>query len=62
VKRTRDGSEVSRTLEALGAASRRDDVNLMHPLIECALAYCTVGEMVSVLKDEWGEFRQPAVF
>ena len=62
VKRTRDEAEVRRTLDALSAASRGDDVNLMHPLIDCAHAYCTVGEMVGVLKEEWGEFRQPAVF
>ena len=47
---------------ARAAASRGDDVNLMPLLVDCAHAYCTVGEMVAVLKDEWGEFRQPAVF
>ena len=31
-------------------------------LIDCAKAYCTLGEMVEVLKDEWGEFVQPTVF
>jgi methylmalonyl-CoA mutase N-terminal domain/subunit len=34
----------------------------MDPLIDCARAYCTVGEMVTALKAVWGEFRQPAVF
>jgi methylmalonyl-CoA mutase N-terminal domain/subunit len=36
--------------------------NLMHKLIDCANAYCTVGEMVSALKAVWGEFQQPVVF
>jgi methylmalonyl-CoA mutase N-terminal domain/subunit len=36
--------------------------NLMGPLIDCALAYCTVGEMVAALKAVWGEFQQPVVF
>jgi len=31
-------------------------------LIDCVKAYCTVGEMVSVLKDVWGEFTQPVSF
>ena len=31
-------------------------------LIDCAKAYCTVGEMVEVLKDSRGEFQQPVVF
>ena len=43
-------------------AAAQDDVNLMPLLVDCAKAYCTVGEMVDVLKDEWGEFQQPAVF
>jgi methylmalonyl-CoA mutase N-terminal domain/subunit len=35
---------------------------MMPLLIDCAKAYGTVGEMVAVLKDQWGEFIQPAVF
>ena len=62
VKRSRSDDEVRTTLAALGAAAARDDDNLMPRLIDCAKAYCTVGEMVDVLKDQWGEFQQPAVF
>ena len=62
VKRTRSGAEVRATLAALAVAATKDDVNLMPLLIDCAKAYCTLGEMVDVLKDEWGEFQQPAVF
>jgi methylmalonyl-CoA mutase N-terminal domain/subunit len=62
VKRTREQREVERALRQLAAAARSEDTNLMPLLVECARAYCTIGEMVSVLKDEWGEFRQPTVF
>jgi methylmalonyl-CoA mutase, N-terminal domain len=62
VKRSRSSADVRETLTALGKAAARDDVNLMPHLVECAKAYCTVGEMVDVLKDQWGEFQQPAVF
>jgi methylmalonyl-CoA mutase N-terminal domain/subunit len=62
VKRSRSASVVRDTLAALGKAAARDDENLMPLLIDCARAYCTVGEMVDVLKQQWGEFRQPAVF
>lgn len=61
-KRTRDAQAVGASLEALRAAAARDDVNLMPLLVDCAHAYATVGEMVDVLKQEWGEFRQPVVF
>jgi methylmalonyl-CoA mutase N-terminal domain/subunit len=49
------------TLAALSRAAEGTD-NLMHKLIDCANAYCTVGEMVSALKGVWGEFQQPVVF
>jgi methylmalonyl-CoA mutase, N-terminal domain len=62
VKRTRSAVDVQATLAALGAGAARDDVNLMPLLIDCAKAYCTVGEMVDVLKEQWGEFVQPVVF
>jgi methylmalonyl-CoA mutase N-terminal domain/subunit len=62
VKRSRSDADVRTTLDALAKGSAQGDVNLMPLLVDCALAYCTVGEMVDVLKDEWGEFQQPAVF
>ncbi len=62
VKRSRSASDVRATLDELGRAAGAEDINLMPLLVECAKAYCTVGEMVDVLKDKWGEFQQPAVF
>ena len=56
-----DLDDVAATLAALSRAAE-GDVNLMHPLIDCANAYCTVGEMVSALKNVWGEFQQPVVY
>jgi methylmalonyl-CoA mutase N-terminal domain/subunit len=62
VKRTRSATEVRDTLTALEKGAAQDDVNLMPLLVDCAKAYCTVGEMVDVLKNQWGEFQQPRVF
>jgi methylmalonyl-CoA mutase N-terminal domain/subunit len=62
VRRARESAQVRRTLGELASAARVEGANLMPRLIDCALACCTVGEMVAVLKDAWGEFRQPAVF
>lgn len=61
VKADRSDVAVSETLVALARAAEGSD-NLMHNLIDCANAYCTVGEMVSTLKSVWGEFQQPVVF
>jgi methylmalonyl-CoA mutase N-terminal domain/subunit len=62
VKRSRSATDVAATLAALEAAAATDDVNLMPLLVDCAKAYCTVGEMVDVLKMQWGEFQQPVIF
>jgi methylmalonyl-CoA mutase, N-terminal domain len=62
VRAKRDNGKVREALTALTAAARTDEANLMHHLIDCASAYCTVGEMVAALKDVWGEFQQPVVF
>lgn len=61
VKAERDPAAVATTLAALSRAAEGTD-NLMHTLIDCANAYCTVGEMVAALKSVWGEFQQPVVF
>jgi methylmalonyl-CoA mutase N-terminal domain/subunit len=61
VKAERDPAAVQAALAALSRSAEGTD-NLMHQLIDCANAYCTVGEMVSALKAVWGEFQQPVVF
>jgi methylmalonyl-CoA mutase, N-terminal domain len=59
VKRRRDGGAVRRALEDLRAAARGTR-NLVPPLVECALASCTVGEMNGVLLEVFGRFQEPA--
>ncbi len=61
VKSNRDSAKVHRCLDDLAKASGQN-INLMPLLLECARAYCTVGEITSVLKEIWGEYAQPVVF
>lgn len=56
---TRSQAEVDRSLSRLSDAAAKDDENLMPYLVECCHAYATVGEMVSTLKKQWGEFQEP---
>ena len=58
VRRRRDGHEVTQKLKALEQAARGSD-NLMPPLLEAVKAYATLGEMMGVLRDVFGEY-QPA--
>ena len=55
----RDAAAVDRCLRELTAAAAGDSENLMPYLVRCCLAYATVGEMVSALKSQWGEFQEP---
>ena len=55
----RSQAEVDKSLESLKQAARDDRENLMPYLVDCCHAYATVGEMVSTLKKEWGEFQEP---
>ncbi len=59
LRKTRDQAKVASALAALEAAARTPAVNVMSSLVECCHAYATVGEMVTTLKDCWGEFAEP---
>jgi methylmalonyl-CoA mutase N-terminal domain/subunit len=57
----RDGAAVERTLADLKDAASVDR-NLMYPLIECARARCSEGEMISALQQVFGSYRESPVF
>ncbi|TMF84524.1 MAG: methylmalonyl-CoA mutase [Chloroflexi bacterium] len=59
VRARRDGAAVGRALDALRSAARRPDQNLMPATVECVRAYCTIGEIMGVLRDEFGTFQEP---
>ncbi len=56
---TRNPSAVDQSLARLSAAAAKDRENIMPYLVECCHAYATVGEMVTRLKEQWGEFKEP---
>jgi methylmalonyl-CoA mutase, N-terminal domain len=57
LKRTRDNDAVRRSLDALRQAAH-GQANTMYPLVDCARAYATVGEMCDALRDVWGEYQE----
>ena len=61
LRQSRDNQKVKETLARLKKAAE-DNENLMPHLIECAKAYCTLGEMVNTLKEVFGEYEEPANF
>ena len=64
VRRTRadrDGAAAEEALLALKEAATTD-VNLMEPLLACARARCTEGEIVSALGSVFGTYRETPAF
>jgi methylmalonyl-CoA mutase N-terminal domain/subunit len=59
---TRDGAQVERTLAALRAAAVQPDRNLMEPLLDCARACASEGEIVESLQQVFGDYTETPVF
>jgi methylmalonyl-CoA mutase N-terminal domain/subunit len=63
VRRERDPSAVESALRGLREAARRpgtSETNLMPHFVNCAEAYATLGEQCQVLREVFGEYREPA--
>ena len=56
IRRTRDDREVARRLRELEQAARGSE-NLMPPLLEAVRAYATLGEMMGVFREVFGEYQ-----
>ena len=57
----RDAEAVEKALGRLRAAASTDE-NLVPPLVDCARAYCTEGEIVSALREVFGEYSETPRF
>jgi methylmalonyl-CoA mutase N-terminal domain/subunit len=60
-KARRDSAEVERTLAELKAAAATE-ANLMPPIIACAKARVSEGEMVAALQQVFGSYTELPVF
>ena len=56
VRRRRDGHAVALALRSLEQAAK-DSRNLMPPLLEAVKAYATLGELMGVFRDVFGEYQ-----
>jgi methylmalonyl-CoA mutase N-terminal domain/subunit len=58
----RDDEAASKALAALKAAAATEDENLVPPLVDCARAYCTEGEIVGALREVFGSYTETPRF
>jgi methylmalonyl-CoA mutase, N-terminal domain len=58
----RDGAAVEATLAVLREHAAHPDRNLMEPLLDCARAHASEGEIVESLQQVFGDYRETPVF
>src|SRR4051794_12645252 len=58
----RDAAAAESALTRLKEAAAGDGRNLMHPIVDAARAYVTMGEMCDAFRDVWGIWRETPVF
>jgi len=61
LRQKRDNQKVQAALKTLKNACHGHD-NLMFPILDATRAYCTLGEISGVLKDVYGEYREPPTY
>jgi methylmalonyl-CoA mutase, N-terminal domain len=62
MRSARDEEAAGTALQRLQDAARTDEENLVPPLIDCARAYCTEGEIVGALRQVFGEYTETPRF
>jgi methylmalonyl-CoA mutase N-terminal domain/subunit len=58
----RDGAAVERALAALREDAAHEDRNLMGPLLDCARAHASEGEIIASLQEVFGDYAETPVF
>jgi methylmalonyl-CoA mutase N-terminal domain/subunit len=61
LRAARSASAVDACLAALEQGAQ-GDANLMPLIVSCARAYCTEGEIIGVLREVFGEYKETAIF
>jgi len=62
VRERRDGVAVNNALEDIRTACRDEGVNLMPKILHAVKVEATLGEMIQVMREEFGEYREPPIF
>lgn len=60
LRQSRDSAAAAAALDDVRAACK-DGSNLMERFVAAAHAYCTLGEIAGILREEYGEFQEPNI-
>jgi methylmalonyl-CoA mutase N-terminal domain/subunit len=61
VRKERNSTKVKASLTKLKEVARGSE-NMMPRILDCVREYATIGEMCDVLREEFGEYREPPTF
>jgi methylmalonyl-CoA mutase, N-terminal domain len=62
VRANRDAAKAEEAMQALREMAHDEKQNAIPVMVEAAKAYVTLGEMVEILKEEWGVYTEPPMF
>jgi methylmalonyl-CoA mutase N-terminal domain/subunit len=61
LKRTRNARAVKDALDALRKSFEKSDANCIYPMLEAVRAYATLGEIVDIGRQVFGEWKEPSI-
>jgi methylmalonyl-CoA mutase N-terminal domain/subunit len=61
VRQTRDTVKVRQTLDELRKTFENEDANSMYPIIKAVRSYATLGEIMDVGRQVFGEYKEPPI-
>jgi methylmalonyl-CoA mutase N-terminal domain/subunit len=61
LREERDNAAADDAIEKLRTAAATSE-NLMPRILDCSRAYCTLGEMIDVLKSVFGVYKEPIIY
>jgi methylmalonyl-CoA mutase N-terminal domain/subunit len=62
IRQERNQARVNEALNKLRGAAERENVNLMPFILEAVKQYATIGEICSILREVFGEYKPPSIF
>ena len=61
LRKERDNSKVEKNLKKLNKVAKGDE-NMMPYILDCVHSYATLGETCGVLREVFGEYKEPAIY
>jgi methylmalonyl-CoA mutase N-terminal domain/subunit len=62
VKKTRNARDVKGALDELRKAFENQQTNCIYPMLKAVRSYATLGEIVDVGREVYGEWKEPSIF